>query len=107
MTKQKGGRQDFLNSVAIKSIKILTGKGMPEKEAMSVAVELTDSLRSVFGGDSIYIKKGAAFTRATRNAQIVKDFDGSNTSQLAQDYGLTKRQVQRILSEDRQKKMKK
>lgn len=62
-----------------------------------VAAELDRQLRSAAGGESIYIAKTSGNRdKKTRNELIRERFKGDNHDELAQDFGLSPRQIRRI-----------
>lgn len=57
-------------------------------------------LSRLYGGDSsLYIQKYTEITKAARNREIVKKYNGYNVSQLAKMYDLSERQIRSIISE--------
>lgn len=54
-------------------------------------------LVQVFGGTNIYIPKAEAFGRTMRNEKIRQEYNGRNIKSLAVKYGLTERQVYKLI----------
>lgn len=54
-------------------------------------------LVQVFGGTNIYIPKAEAFGRSVRNEKIRQEYNGRNVKSLAVKYGLTERQVYKLI----------
>lgn len=54
-------------------------------------------LVQVFGGTSVYIPKPEAFSRTVRNEKIRQEYNGRNIKILATKYGLTERQVYKLV----------
>lgn len=54
-------------------------------------------LVQVFGGTNIYIPKAEAFERSIRNEKIRQEYNGRNIKSLAVKYGLTERQVYKLI----------
>jgi Mor family transcriptional regulator len=54
-------------------------------------------LVQVFGGTNIYIPKAEAFGRTVRNEKIRQEYNGRNIKSLAVKYGLTERQVYKLI----------
>ena len=64
--------------------------------AEAIAAHLVADLRRQFAGDSLYFNRG--FT--ARNQQIRQQFNGRNAAKLAAQFGLSRRRVEQILSEE-------
>ena len=56
------------------------------------------------GGDCIYIPQRSPLERELRKNAIVREYNGSNSMQLARKYGLSDRHVRTILQEGREKR---
>ena len=56
------------------------------------------------GGDCIYIPQRSTLERELRKNAIVREYNGSNSMQLARKYGLSDRHVRTILQEGREKR---
>jgi Mor family transcriptional regulator len=61
------------------------------------AVRATVAVAELFGGESIYFPKIGKLTKELRNAEIIKEFDGSNTRQLSKKFLLTVAYIRKIL----------
>lgn len=81
----------------------LTIEAIPEQYrqlAEIIGVQPLLALAEQYGGANIYIPKVEALTRTTRDRLIRERFNGYNTEQLAQEYGLTVRWVQEICKDE-------
>lgn len=74
--------------------------GLTELLATALADEIARGIRGEAGGSEIYIPTMTKVERDERNAEIRRAFRGDNHDQLAREYGLSRRQVERILSRD-------
>lgn len=63
-----------------------------------VAIEIEKQLKGMAGGDTLYIAKtGSIDDKAARNKIIKAQFNGRNLIELANRFGLTERQIRRII----------
>lgn len=74
---------------------IIRGFSLTESAAAVLADQITIEMRREAGGGPIYIP---APLREARNAQIRADFRGNNHDELAAEHGISRRQVERIVS---------
>lgn len=63
-----------------------------------IGLENFAKLVQVFGGTNIYIPKAEAFGRTVRNEKIRQEYNGRNIKSLAVKYGLTERQVYKLIN---------
>lgn len=70
-----------------------------DKKALAEVIGLDAYKKLVlhYGGSYIYINKPDTVTRCERNSEICRKFNGSNYSQLAQEYNLTENRIRSIL----------
>ena len=61
----------------------------------ALATRVANRLRAKFGGERVYIGKRRADAR--RNQQIRANWTGNNVPDLCQRYGLSRRQIYRIV----------
>lgn len=65
-----------------------------------LARQVDRDVRARWGGDSAYIARRHGEGRSARNAQILRDYQsGARTGALVRRYGLTPRQIQRIVAQ--------
>lgn len=62
-------------------------------DATAIAWELVDEFRQLTGGQMCYIPKGDQMDLAERDRTMWREFNGSNHTELARKYGLTKKAV--------------
>lgn len=74
---------------------IIRSFALKESAAAVLADQITIELRREAGGAPVYIP--APF-RAARNAEIRGKFRGNNHDELAMKYGISRRQVERIVA---------
>ncbi|MEW8494281.1 MAG: Mor transcription activator family protein [Candidatus Thiodiazotropha taylori] len=65
--------------------------------AGKIARELTDRMRSNWGGQLIYFPKGDSIEIAERDLQMYDDFTGKNHDELARKYNISVQQVYKRL----------
>lgn len=69
--------------------------------AVHPALAIVEAIRFRFGGSLLYIPKGAAMDRATRDVELCAAFTGCNHRELARRYGLSVSKVYDILAAHR------
>lgn len=74
---------------------IIRGFSLTESAAAALADQLTVEMRREAGGGPIYIPGP---NREARNSKIRAAFHGNNHNELAKAHGLSRRQVERIVS---------
>ncbi len=74
---------------------IIRGFSLTESAAAALADQITVEMRREAGGGPIYIPGP---NREARNAKIRAAFRGNNHDELAKENGLSRRQVERIVS---------
>ena len=62
-----------------------------------IGLEAYKKLVQHYGGSYIYVNKPDTVMRKERNDEICHRFNGSNYSQLAQEYNLTENRIRSIL----------
>lgn len=72
-------------------------RGRTKEEAIIEAREIVLAMALYQGGRPLYLAKGAALEAALRDARIWHSFNGRNTHELADETGLTLRQVQKVI----------
>lgn len=79
----------------------LVALGIAPAAAREMALRAADRVRETYGGDAIYIPRGAALILAQRNIEIYNKFTGNNHRALGQEYTLTPRQIYDIIKDVR------
>lgn len=80
---------------------VLVKHGLDAISANEAAMSATESVRSVFAGQLLYIPRGLSFDISERDEKIYALFDGKNISELAKKFNLSVQHVYRILAKCR------
>ncbi len=91
-----------LNFVALRSVSIFDP--LSDEALAAMSVNLVHQLVESFGGTQPYIPSGTKYHQAVKAAQIVKEFDGRNTRQLAVKHKLSEVRVYQIIKGEAAKK---
>lgn len=62
-----------------------------------VGIENFEKVSKYYGGTSIYIPVHRKLSIGTRNREIIRAYNGRNMSELSRKYGLTKKQIKKII----------
>lgn len=62
-----------------------------------IGIEAVMLLHRMFGGEAVYFHNVERIERKARNRAIRREFRGANHAELALKYGLTERQIRKIL----------
>ena len=73
--------------------------GLPEKVAVPMADELAEGMRRRMGGLYIPVRE----IRETRDAAVLRDFNGRNHIEVMQGHGISRATLYRILSQNAKK----
>ncbi|WP_022949535.1 Mor transcription activator family protein [Methylohalobius crimeensis] len=68
---------------------------LSETAALSLAERIADNVFTLAGGSELYIPK---LDRRHRQAAILAEFNGRNVDELSRRYGISKRQIYRIVN---------
>lgn len=83
--------------------KELTSSVLPDGICKSIAEEIgADNLlrlAMLVGGSTFYMPQAESILRPLRNQKIKEEYNGYNSAELAQRYGVTPRQVQHIIQQ--------
>lgn len=77
-------------------------RSMPREKAKLEAKAVVAALANYFGGRQIYLPKGNTLKKALRDIDIYRQANGRNTRELADTFGCTERNIQRIVQEQTQ-----
>lgn len=72
--------------------------GVELEKATEKAIDITENIRSNWGGHSLYIPRGVLAKFAKRDADIVREFTGTNHAELAEKHSLTYMRIRQILA---------
>jgi len=86
--------QDYADKLADQAQKYF---GVSEAKAHDFALEAVTSLVEDWGGINLYLPMDMAGRRSARNAQIYKDFDGTNQAELALKYKLSTKCIYQVI----------
>lgn len=74
------------------------GLDIEAEQAEAVSLNVAETVREHFGGQVIYVPKGAAFKTKQRWEQMWTEFTGHNHADLARRYGMGVHGVYRVLA---------
>lgn len=77
---------------------------VPPAVASHFGHEVTQRMAAHWGGSMLYVPKDDATRRHARDAQIIAEFDGTNTAALSRRYGVSRVWVYAILRRARSEK---
>lgn len=72
--------------------------GEQRELAEIIGLEAYKKLAVNYAGCTIYIQKPERAVKQSRDAEIIRKFDGGNYKQLAKEYGLSENAVRKIIS---------
>ena len=84
----------------------LRHEGIPEQQAMRLTGAVVKGLCRTLGGRQVYFPRGTDRNTAARNAEIVREYDGTpeSVTRLAQAHSLSEIHVYRILAAHRRQR---
>lgn len=85
------------NSIEIMTMEHLSGD--QREIAEIIGFENYRAFISFFGGGNIYIPTADSIMKAYRNSEIIKRYTGDNLRELAQEFDISIRTVQRIIAD--------
>ncbi|HEB94333.1 MAG TPA: hypothetical protein ENI94_12910 [Gammaproteobacteria bacterium] len=80
---------------------VRTATGMHEHLAVPIADDILQCLCEEYGASEVYIPSSKKLKTHVRNRDIRESFNGANHAELAKKYGITERQVRRILCQEK------
>lgn len=86
-----------LRSLVISIAESLTRNGLDPQEAERISFDAADTYRKTHGGETLYIPTGYFWEMHEQHKAMWEAFNGNNYDELAQQYGMTPRQVRRII----------
>lgn len=72
--------------------------GIEPERAAAIGQTVAEHVRQHYGGQLVYITKGASFETRQRWQAMWRDFRGDNHAELARKYGMNIKQVYRVLA---------
>ena len=75
----------------------LVKTGIKEEQAYDIAVNLSDSLRHLFGGQMFYMPKGQELDTLIKHHQIFREFNGRNQEELSRKYNISVQHLYRVM----------
>ena len=85
--------------------KMLTELELDEEAAERVMRGIVDVLCGEWGGQQVYFPKNLYSSLSRRDREIAAKFNGANADDLAQDYGISARQIYCIVESERERRM--
>ncbi|MDP3875869.1 MAG: Mor transcription activator family protein [Methylobacter sp.] len=70
---------------------------LAQPDVAGIAFCVTETIRAHYSGTPLYFPKGEAYLQHQRNLEIFQKFDGSNHDALHREYGLTTKEIYRIV----------
>jgi Mor family transcriptional regulator len=103
--KSPGGRyfSNFLGELH-ESLSIhLSLKGVEDKEAERIAIEIVDEMRHLFGGINLYFPKGMLNDKKIRNEELYQYYkEGKSIPDIAIKFGISFQRVYKSIKEERE-----
>jgi Mor family transcriptional regulator len=94
---------EILADFVAKAVERLAARGLERVLAQDIAWELAEMMRKDWGGQgNLYIPKGLDYDLSKRDLEIFRKFNGANYLALAQEYGVTDRQIRSIVNKVRE-----
>lgn len=72
--------------------------GIESARAAAIGETAAEHVRDAFGGQVVYVPKGAAFATRQRWERIWQDFTGHNHNELAAQYGMGVHGIYKVLA---------
>lgn len=96
------GKNQKANEVMTRLVEICAQRlsddlGFDAQQAGFVAREIAHTWCAEVGGGDFYLPRDMEFALSSRDLQIWESFNGRNTWELSQQFGLTERQIRYIL----------
>jgi Mor family transcriptional regulator len=94
---------DLADQVALKIVEL----GTPMDKAADIGFAVAEHIREHWGGQPIYLPKGAQYDFSMRDMQVFERFNGHNHAALAREYNLTVMRIYQIVKAVRAELIKK
>lgn len=95
--------QDLADQVAIK----LVEHGIDMEKAADIGFSSAEFIREHWGGQPLYIPRGAQYEFSMRDMQVFERFNGHNHAALAREYNLSVMRIYQIVKAVRAELIKK
>ena len=73
---------------------------LPAAQAEPLTLDIIETIRSRFSGETIYIPTTKTFDRAQRDKASLAEFDGGNRLAIARRYGLSLVRIYQIINRE-------
>ena len=73
---------------------------LPAAQAEPLTLDIIETIRARFHGESVYFSKCQAMKLAKRNQAILAEFDGGNRRTIARRYGLSLMRICQIINRE-------
>ena len=73
---------------------------LPAAQAEPLTLDIIETIRSRFSGETIYIPTTKTFDRAQRDKAILAELDGGNRRAIARRYGLSLVRIYQIINRE-------
>lgn len=88
---------ELLADLYAHTARIARDQGMDNEHADLLALAVTESIASHWGGQIVYVAKGARMRLSKRDLDIWRDFTGRNHAELAEKYDVSVQWIYAIL----------
>lgn len=79
----------------------LEKRGVAADHAADIAFGAVERVRTLWGGQHLYLPRGARYQGSQRDRQIMSEFNGHNQKSLASKYNLTEMRIYQIIKRQR------
>lgn len=85
--------QDLADQVGLKLVEL----GVDPEKAAEIGFASAEHIREHWGGQPIYLPKGAQYEFSMRDMQVFEQFNGHNHAALAREYNLSVMRIYQII----------
>lgn len=97
---------DMLAELSDHFVAQFTARGFDAETAARLGREATEVIRCQWGGQTVYVPKGTEYALSQRDLEIFNKFNGSNVSNLCQQYRLTDARIYQIIKAVRKEQVR-
>lgn len=98
MRDQPQKKDSFVLNIMVAAIEVLVSKGVKQSSAVRIGKEISSALCDRYGGCQYYLPNRYIERASETAANIYRDFDGRNYSELANKYNLSQRRIYLLLN---------
>lgn len=88
---------DVLEQIGASIGKALVDHKVAEEAATNISVSVTQELRMLMGGQTVYFPKAITAIKEKRDKEIFWEFDGCNYQALAMKHGVSEMRIRQII----------